>query len=141
MFITPAFAQAAGQAAPNIFNFLIPMIGVFAIMYFLMIRPQQKKMKAHADMIASLKRNDVVVTTGGVIGKVVRVLSDAEILVEIADGVRVRVMRPAVTEVRTRGDVREVEARKAVSRKDDDKDDSDDEPLVAANDPGTTKKN
>jgi preprotein translocase subunit YajC len=144
MFITPAFAQAAGQATGGgMLNLIVPMVGVFAIMYFLMIRPQQQKMKAHGEMIASLKRNDVVVTSGGIIGKVIRVLSDAEILVEIADGVRVRVVRATVTEVRTRGDVREVEARKAVSRKD--KDDADDDsdaeaPLVAANDTNAPKK-
>lgn len=139
MFITPAFAQAVGQGAGGgLLNLIVPMVAVFGIMYFLMIRPQQQKMKAHAEMIMSLKRNDVVVTSGGIIGKVIRVLSDTEIQVEIADGVRVRVVRGTVTEVRTRSDVREVEARKAAARKDD-PDDSE-TPLVAANDDANAPK-
>jgi preprotein translocase subunit YajC len=123
---------------------MIPLVAIVVIMYFLILRPQQQKMKAHAEMVAGLKRNDVVVTSGGIIGKVIRVLSDAEVTVEIAEGVRVRVIRATITEVRTRSDVREVEARKAASRKedtsDDDSDGDSDTPLVAANDSGAPKK-
>lgn len=144
MFITAAYAQAAGQApsAGNALLLQLPaLLAILVIMYFLILRPQQKRMKMHAEMVSGLKRNDVVVTSGGIIGKVTKVLSDTEIQVEIADGVRVRVMRGTITEVRTRSDVREVEARKAAASKDDGEDDSDGEtPLVAANDSGAPKK-
>jgi preprotein translocase subunit YajC len=123
MFITEAYAQAAPGAGGNSFLIqLLPFIMILLIMYFLIIRPQQKRMKDHRDMIASIKRNDTVVTAGGMIGKVARVVGDDELLVELAEGVRVRVVRATISEVRTRGDVREVEARKARTRGDDDTD-------------------
>jgi preprotein translocase subunit YajC len=123
MFITEAYAQAAPGAGGNSFMIqLLPFIMILLIMYFLIIRPQQKRMKDHRDMIASIKRNDTVVTAGGMIGKVARVVGDDELLVDLAEGVRVRVVRATISEVRTRGDVREVEARKARSRGDDDAD-------------------
>jgi preprotein translocase subunit YajC len=76
----------------------LPLILIFAIMYFLLIRPQQKKMKEHQNMVAALRKGDQVVTQGGVIGKVSHV-SDDELKVEIADGVKVRVVRSTVTQV------------------------------------------
>lgn len=123
MFITEAYAQAAPGAGSNslLIN-LLPFVMILLIMYFLIIRPQQKRMKDHRDMIASIKRNDTVVTSGGIIGKVSRVVGDDELLVELAEGVRVRVVRGTITEVRTRGDVREVEARKSRARTDDEGD-------------------
>jgi preprotein translocase subunit YajC len=78
----------------------IPFIAVFAIMYFLMIRPQQKRMKEHRDMLAAVKKNDVAVTSGGVIGKVIKV-DEGEIELEIASGVRVRVVKSMLSEIRT----------------------------------------
>jgi preprotein translocase subunit YajC len=77
----------------------VPLILIFAIMYFLLIRPQQKKMKQHQSMVAGLRRGDQVVTQGGVIGKVVKVKDDREIEVEIAEGVKVRVIKATVTQV------------------------------------------
>ena len=77
----------------------IPLILIFAIMYFLLIRPQQKKMKEHQAMIEALRRGDQVVTQGGLIGKVVKVKEDNEIEVEIAEGVKVRVVRATVAQV------------------------------------------
>ena len=71
----------------------MPLILIFAIMYFLLIRPQQKKVKEHQAMVAALRRGDQVITQGGLIGKVVKVKEDNEIEVEIADGVKVRVVR------------------------------------------------
>lgn len=104
MFVTPAFAQAAGSAANGgIVGMLFPLIAVFAIMYFLMIRPQQKKMKAHQAMVAALRRGDVVVTAGGLIGKVARV-DEGEIQLEVADGMRVRVIKHTIAEVRSKGE-------------------------------------
>ena len=77
----------------------IPLILIFAIMYFLLIRPQQKKMKEHQAMVAALRRGDQVVTQGGIVGKVVKVKEDGEIEVEIADGVKVRVIQSTIATV------------------------------------------
>ncbi|MDQ1899354.1 preprotein translocase subunit YajC [Paracoccus sp. WLY502] len=99
MFVTPAYAQAAGNAgAGAAFAQFIPLILIFAIMYFLMIRPQQKRVKQHREMVAALKKGDHVVTQGGIIGKVASV-RDEELEVEIASGVKVRVVRGTVSQV------------------------------------------
>jgi preprotein translocase subunit YajC len=77
----------------------IPLILIFGIMYFLLIRPQQKKLKEHAAMVAGLRRGDQVVTQGGMVGKVVKVKDDGELEVEIADGVKVRVIQSTIATV------------------------------------------
>jgi preprotein translocase subunit YajC len=77
----------------------VPLILIFAIMYFLLIRPQQKKLKQHQAMVAALRRGDQVVTQGGIIGKVVKVKEDGEVEVEIADGVKVRVVQSTIATV------------------------------------------
>ncbi|WP_417257571.1 preprotein translocase subunit YajC [Celeribacter sp.] len=92
MFVTPAYAQAAGGAAANPIMQFAPLILIFAIMYFLMIRPQQKKAKAHQAMIAAVRRGDEVVTAGGMYGKVTKVREDGTLDVEVADGVKVRIV-------------------------------------------------
>ena len=100
MFATPAFAQAAtapGGAMGSLISFA-PIILIFLIMYFLMIRPQQKKVKEHRALIEGLRRGDQVVTAGGLIGKVVKV-ADGELEVELAPNVKVRVIRSTVTQV------------------------------------------
>lgn len=108
MFVTPAFAQAAG-AAPGgdimtyVTNFF-PLILIVAIMYFLVIRPQRQKQKAHLEMIRNVRRGDTIITTGGLVGKIVKVVDDAEIQVELAENVRVRVVRSAIHEVRAKGE-------------------------------------
>ncbi|MFE3835486.1 preprotein translocase subunit YajC [Pseudogemmobacter sonorensis] len=100
MFATPAFAQAAGTgAAGSTFGLLFPMIMIFAIMYFLMIRPQQKKMKEHRAMVDALRRGDQVVTQGGIVAKVTKVQEDGMVEVEIAEGVKVKVVRHTITQV------------------------------------------
>ena len=98
MFVTPAFAQAAGGAS-SAFSSFVPLILIFAIMYFLMIRPQQKKAKQHKAMIDSLRRGDQVVTSGGVLGKVSKVSDDGIVEIEIAEGVQVRVLRATIAQV------------------------------------------
>lgn len=107
MFATPAFAQTVGGAAgagpQDMLIQFLPLVGLVLLFYFLMIRPQQKRMKQHQQMIANLKRNDTVVLNSGVIGKVVRV-EDKEIGVEIAQGVSVKVVKGMVSEVRVRGE-------------------------------------
>ncbi len=106
MFATPAFAQTAGAAAAGpqdmILQFL-PLIALVVLFYFLMIRPQQRRMKQHQATIAALKRGDTVVLSSGMIGKVVRV-EDKEVGVEIATGVTVKVVRGMIAEVRAKGE-------------------------------------
>ncbi len=80
------------------------MVAVFGIFYLLVFRPQQKRMKDHQAMINAVKRGDSVVTSGGIIGKVVRVGADGELKVEIADGVQVRIVKGTISEVRSRGE-------------------------------------
>lgn len=100
MFITPAYAQAAGGAGgAAAFAQFIPLVLIFAIMYFLLIRPQQKKLKDHQAMVGALRRGDLVVTAGGIRGKVTKVFDDADAEVEIADGVKVRVVKSTISNV------------------------------------------
>ena len=97
MFATPAYAQAAGGAG-GITSF-IPLILIFAIMYFLMIRPQQKKAKEHRAMVADLRKGDQIVTAGGLLGKVTKVGADNEIEIQIATGVKVKVVQNTIQTV------------------------------------------
>ncbi|MFC0281220.1 preprotein translocase subunit YajC [Falsigemmobacter intermedius] len=99
MFATPAFAQAAGGGAASAVTSFLPLILIFGIMYFLLIRPQQKKMKEHRAMVEALRKGDSVLTQGGIIGKVTRVKEDGEIEVEIAEGVKVRVLKATIAQV------------------------------------------
>ena len=103
--ITPAFAQGApaGGGSDMILQF-VPFILIFVIMWFLIIRPQQRRVKAHQEMIKNVRRGDTVVTSGGIVGRVTKVTDDPEIEVEIADGVKVKLMRGMISEVRTRGE-------------------------------------
>ena len=100
MFISEAWAQSAGGAGGlgGIEQFL-PLVLIFVVFYFLMIRPQQAKQKKHKEMVKNLRRGDRVLTNGGLFGTVAKVITDSEIQVEIAEGVRVRILRTAVTEV------------------------------------------
>ncbi len=118
MLISPAFAQDGGGLGG--IEPLIPLVLIFVVFYFLLIRPQQKKAKAHREMIAGLRRGDRVVTSGGIVGQVQRVIGDTELSVEIAEGVRVRVMRSMIAEL-----VSKPEPSRA--RDDDYDDDEDDE--------------
>ncbi|WP_295531177.1 preprotein translocase subunit YajC [uncultured Thioclava sp.] len=101
MFATPAFAQAAGASASPVaaLGQFLPLILIFVIVYFLMIRPQQKKAKDHRAMVETLRRGDKVVTQGGIIGKVSKVLEDGEVKVEIAQGVEVNVIKTTIVQV------------------------------------------
>ena len=100
MLVTPAYAQAAGGGSA-IASF-VPLILIFAIMYFLLIRPQQKKVKEHQAMVEALRRGDQVVTAGGLVGKVTKVRDDGEVEVEIASGVSVRVVKHTISAVRSK---------------------------------------
>jgi preprotein translocase subunit YajC len=103
MLITPAYAQVPGGAGDALLG-VLPFVLIFVIIYFLIIRPQQRRVKQHQEMVAGLRRGDTVVTSGGLVGKVAKVIDDREIQVEIAEGVRVRVMRQMVSDVRARGE-------------------------------------
>jgi preprotein translocase subunit YajC len=100
MLISTAYAQTGGaDGGSGMLIQLLPLVLIFVVFYFLIIRPQQKKVKDHKSMVEALRRGDRVVTTGGIIGTVTKVTGDREIGVEIADGVRVRVLRSMISEV------------------------------------------
>ena len=104
MFVTPAFAQTGIGGAPDMLISILPFVLIFVIMYFLILRPQQKRVKAHAEMVKNLRRGDTVITNGGVIGKISKVIDDHEVEVEIADGIKIRQVKQMVTEVRAKGE-------------------------------------
>ncbi|MDR3421404.1 MAG: preprotein translocase subunit YajC [Xanthobacteraceae bacterium] len=109
MLITPAFAQGlpfglGGADSGGMITSLLPLILIVVIMYFLVLRPQQQRVKQHQAMVKALRRGDTVVTNGGLLGKVTKVVDDDQIEVEISDGVRVRQMRSMVSEVRAKGE-------------------------------------
>ena len=110
MFITPAFAQGGGLGglfggdSAGVLTSIMPLILIFVIMYFLILRPQQQKVKQHQTMVKALRRGDTVITSGGLVAKVTKVVDDDQIEVEIADGVRVRQMRSMVSDVRSKGE-------------------------------------
>ncbi|PZU87604.1 MAG: preprotein translocase subunit YajC [Chelatococcus sp.] len=83
---------------------LVPFLLIFVIMWFLIIRPQQKRVKSHQELVKNVRRGDTIVTTGGLIAKVTKVVDDAEIEAEIADGVRVRLVRGMIQDVRAKGE-------------------------------------
>jgi len=104
MFITPAYAQGAPAGGSDMLVSLLPFIAIFVIMYFLILRPQQKRVKTHNEMVKNLRRGDTVITNGGVIGKISKVIDDHEVEVEIAEGVKIRQVKQMVTEVRAKGE-------------------------------------
>lgn len=103
--ITPAFAQGAAPASgADIALQVVPFVLIFVIMYFLILRPQQRRLKDHQALVKNVRRDDTVVTTGGLVGRVTKVIDDQpEIEVEIAPNVRVRIVRTMISEVRTKG--------------------------------------
>ena len=105
MFVTPAYAQGAG--APSGMDFIssfIPIILLIVIFWFLIFRPQQKRMKAHQAMLGAVKRGDTIVTNGGVVGKVTKAVEGEDLEVEIAQGVKIKVVRSMIADVRTKSE-------------------------------------
>jgi preprotein translocase subunit YajC len=98
MFISPAYAQALGDNVNSLIQFA-PFVLIFVVFYFFVIRPQQQKTKDHRAMLGALRRGDRIVTGGGIIGTVAKVVGDDEVLVDIAEGMRVRVVRSTITTV------------------------------------------
>ncbi len=101
MLISPAYAQGAapGFTEPSALIQFLPLVLIFIVFYFLLIRPQQKKQKDHRSMVDALRRGDRVVTGGGILGSVSRVISPEEVEIDIAQGVRVRVLRSTISSV------------------------------------------
>jgi preprotein translocase subunit YajC len=104
MFVTPAYAQAGAPGGADMLVQFLPFVLIFVIMYFLIIRPQRLKAKRHQEMIANVRRGDTIVTSGGLIGKVAKVVDESEIQLDLADNVRVRVARGMIAEVRAKGE-------------------------------------
>ena len=103
-FVSPAYAQTPSLLGGEGMSFLVPMVLVFVIMYFLILRPQQKRVKQHAEMVKNVRKGDTVITSGGLVGKVTKVVDDDQIEIELAEGIRVRQMRQMVTDVRAKGE-------------------------------------
>ncbi len=99
MLVSAAYAQTAGAGGQSVAGMLLPMVLIFGIMWFFLIRPQQKKMKEHQAMVSALRKGDQVVTQGGIKAKVTKVIDEQEVEVEIAEGVKVRVIRHTITNV------------------------------------------
>jgi preprotein translocase subunit YajC len=117
MFISPAYAQSAGGSFGGMES-LLPLVLIFVVFYFLLIRPQQKKQKTHREMLEALRRGDRVVTAGGIVGTITKA-SETELTVEISEGIKVKVMRGMISDV-----LAKTEARDAPD--DDDSDEKDD---------------
>ena len=127
MLISPAFAQAAGGGFGGGLGAFLPLILIFVVFYFLLIRPQQKKAKTHRDMVGNVRRGDSVVTGGGIIGKVTKVM-DERLQVEIADGVKVQVARGTIADLVAKGQpVKDDSGSKGGKKKKTDDDNEDDD--------------
>ncbi|MFC3226678.1 preprotein translocase subunit YajC [Marinibaculum pumilum] len=104
MLVSPAYAQSAGGGGQGDFILqLLPLVLIFVVFYFLLIRPQQKKMKAHREMVGNVSRGDTVVTAGGIVGKVVKVVDENYAQVEIAENVRIKVVKSTISDVQAKG--------------------------------------
>jgi preprotein translocase subunit YajC len=103
MFVTPAYAQGIGGASPDMFISILPFVLIFVIMYFLIIRPQRAQLKKRQEMLSAVRRGDTVVTGGGFIGKVTKVIDDNELEVDLG-GTKVTALRSTITEVRVKGE-------------------------------------
>jgi len=102
MFVTPAYAQGVG-ASPDVFISILPFVLIFVVMYFLIIRPQRTQMKRRGEMLAAIRRGDTVVTGGGLVGKVTKVVDDNELEVDLG-GVKVTALRSTIADVRVKGE-------------------------------------
>lgn len=103
MFITAAHAQSGGIAgAPDMLMSVLPFILIFVIMYFLIIRPQRTQMKKRTEMLKNIRRGDQIITGGGLLGKVTKVIDDNELEIEIGDGLKVKALRSMISDVRSK---------------------------------------
>ena len=105
MFVTPAYAQVAG--APGMGDFvgmILPLVMIMVVFWFLLIRPQQRKLKEHQELLKKINRGDTIITSGGLIGRVTKVVDDHELQVEVGENVKVRILRSGVSDVRAKGE-------------------------------------
>jgi len=102
MFVTPAYAQGIG-ATPDVFISILPFVLIFVVMYFLIIRPQRSQLKKRGEMLAAIRRGDTVVTGGGFVGKVTKVIDDNELEIDLG-GAKVTALRSTIADVRVRGE-------------------------------------
>ncbi|TPN59680.1 preprotein translocase subunit YajC [Mesorhizobium sp. B1-1-4] len=103
MFVTPAYAQGIG-ASPDMFISILPFVLIFVIMYFLIIRPQRTQLKKRGEMLAAVRRGDTVVTGGGFVGKVTKVIDDHELEIDLGGGTKVTALRSTIADVRVKGE-------------------------------------
>lgn len=103
MFVTPAFAQSAVGGAPDMLVSVLPFVLIFVIMYLLIIRPQRAQLKKRTEMLAAIRRGDTVVTGGGLVGKVTKVINDQELEVDLG-GMKVTALRATISDVRVKGE-------------------------------------
>jgi preprotein translocase subunit YajC len=103
MFVTPAYAQGVG-ASPDMFISILPFVLIFVIMYFLIIRPQRTQLKKRGEMLAAVRRGDTVVTGGGFVGKVTKVIDDNELEIDLGGGTKVTALRSTIADVRVKGE-------------------------------------
>jgi preprotein translocase subunit YajC len=104
MFVTPAFAQSMTGGAPDMLVSVLPFVLIFVIMYFLIIRPQRTQQKRRGEMLAALRRGDTVVTGGGLVGKVTKVVDDNEVEIDLGGGTKVTALRATIADVRVKGE-------------------------------------
>ncbi|RUW95716.1 MAG: preprotein translocase subunit YajC [Mesorhizobium sp.] len=104
MFVTPAYAQGIGGASPDMFISILPFVLIFVIMYFLIIRPQRTQLKKRGEMLAGVRRGDTVVTGGGFVGKVTKVIDDNELEIDLGGGTKVTALRSTIADVRVKGE-------------------------------------
>lgn len=104
MFVTPAYAQSTTAAGPDMFISILPFILIFVIMYFMIIRPQRAQIKKRSEMLAAVRRGDTVVTGGGLVGKITKVIDDNEVEVDLGNGLKVTAMRSTLMDVRVKGE-------------------------------------
>ena len=103
MFVTPAYAQSTA-ISPDMLVSMLPFVLIFVIMYFLIIRPQRQQLKKRGEMLAAVRRGDTVVTGGGLIGKVTKVIDDKELEIDLGSGTKVTALRSTLSEVRVKGE-------------------------------------
>jgi preprotein translocase subunit YajC len=103
MFVTPAYAQSAA-GAPDMLISIMPFVLIFVIMWFLIIRPQRQQMKKRQEMLTAIRRGDSVVTGGGLIGKVTKVINDTELEIDLGNGQKVTALRATIADVRVKGE-------------------------------------
>tara|TARA_Y100001936_G_C16052987_1_gene659092 strand:- start:276 stop:704 length:429 start_codon:yes stop_codon:yes gene_type:complete len=127
MFVSPAWAQGAGGSGLGGMEQLLPLVLIFVVFYFLLIRPQQKKAKVHREMLGNLRRGDRIVTNGGLMGTITRVPNETELIIEVADGVKVRVLRGMIAESLSKSEPAPAKSKKDQIEDEQDHDEAEDD--------------